>query len=609
MQVTDYEELHSRRVSRRNNGSQWLYVFIFVVGWVAIWTRTEDTATTKSKLRSEQGKKKGILTLADDEPRPPLSKPVRSSPIVSTTATTSATASTAQLWTNPPSAELSRNATQESIRAILQDNGATDGSEYTGTRPAVVEIQVLPGRLPCQMGTCLYRAYLEGPAKMGSYLHFDDQNNEAKVYKNSFELFEAGSYRLLVLLESLKNSSETNETANLIGTVVCGSRAEGICMAERVSNTYAEVHIDIPSKDIPPYQHNPQAYQEQLPLCRFGTHEVYHNQYEWVPRATLESRSFSPEHTTIVPSTSMPPFDKQGRSEDDIKMFLTKYPDWIQPYQDCVWHPRNCRQPWISATSFAELAAQHQEQQSEGGQGTKLVFFGTSRIRHTHALMHNFLQSEGVTNVETDFIDLQVTSNFIHRLKKTLKATNTYCPRRKPKNAPMLYLIVTHGTWEATYYRDPAPFRFMDIAQATINFLMEHCQDYKYQILIMTSPATHVFDGRIEDVYTEEQKILDKDNHWVRKNNTMPLRNARINVANYAWKELAEKYQFPLLDFETMSFSRYDTVTDDVHYVYPYTPKEIEIGNEVTMTFVQTILSAIVQTFTEKEKKTKSVDP
>lgn len=501
--------------------------------------------------------------------------------------------------------ELGLNVSQESIHTTLKI-GDTNRSINT------VEIEVAAYREECQKGTCMYRAYLEGPAKLGTYLHhalLPSSNDVGScTYKGSMQLYEPGQYRLLVLLEALRNASETTDF-RLDLTAVCGSRKKGICMAERVSRSEAGVRLELnPTTDLPLYQNDPNAYQTSLPACRYDIESVKNNFFEWIPRSTLEKRGFTSQQTLLVPARLMPPLDHRSYSKRDIQYFKshaknTSHPEWIQPNQHLVWHSRTCRQRWISPEAVADWVAS-----SVPNGRLKLVLLGTSRTRDTHNLLHSYLNLGGNqsrrnrNNIETEFVDLQVQDSTLASMRKRLVETNTYCPLQPNETSSAsstLVLVVSHGIWEATFHDRPIPFRFRDNAQQTIEFLKETCRRHPYKIVLMTNPATHVFDGRIANVYQTTRARLPKDNYLLR-GSSMPLRHARINVANYAWKEMAVKFQLPLVDAEAISFPRYETVRDDTHYRLPFIHGKADaIGNEVTMTFVQSILSSLFDAFDE----------
>ena len=90
---------------------------------------------------------------------------------------------------------------------------------------------------------------------MGGYLYHLDHPpspQHTTIYRASFSLYKPGSYRLLVMLETMRNSSNT-VNGDLFVSAVCGTVRDFICMGERVSHTWATVHVTFDGTYLPSY--------------------------------------------------------------------------------------------------------------------------------------------------------------------------------------------------------------------------------------------------------------------------------------------------------------------------------------------------------------------
>jgi hypothetical protein len=340
---------------------------------------------------------------------------------------------------------------------------------------------------------------------MGNYLR-----EKHTVYTTHFDLFEPGTYRILVLLESLTNNTNTLDLApEARSGAISFSKSQGRCLGERITRTDAAVSVGFDETYLPQYHYNNSLYSASLPRCEYGIEDLHHDRFEWVHRRKLESRGFSPKDTGIIPLLYLPGANHDAKPTSQTTNALmngwkTEHPEWIQPSQEYVWHPRTCVQPWIERQAIEELVKKLG--------GLNIWMLGTSRIRDTFDMMTMYLKRSLYEKSKLN----------IEKGSANDKAT-PICPKElaNATEAPAVAIVVSYGIWEATsqnvilHPEKAAPFRFMEKAEGMVKNVLKKCEG---RLILMTQPASHLFDARDGDPYVARNTFVTSI-HYIPKAN------------------------------------------------------------------------------------------
>lgn len=435
-----------------------------------------------------------------------------------------------------------------------------------------IQLTIRSTRPECISGKCIYRSYLGGPTLHSAYFY-----PEKETYAATIRVYEPGQYELLVVLEVLVNASLTTvKGAELEFNKTKG----GHCDGERISLPHTTFDVNFSSDS--------KAHRETLPSCRYTIQDFDKNQFEWVNRTILEQENYSPEDTLMIPKERL---DPTGELQHFSK-FRHENSNWIQPYQNYVWHSRSCVQKWVSPSEIRDLATRLGKLQ--------IAFVGTSRSLDTFTSLKSIMSQapEGFDAI-TDIVygRIEIYRNSFEKRQQVLNKAfveSNICPPelKDDPNAPAMAIMLSHGIWESNYHDwTPGVFNFDVNAQESIEFIKKRCAGRKYRLILMTNPMTHSFNSNIDaSTVTRRYFYLPE-----------PIMGTRLQTVNTAWRKMAAKYDLPIIDAAAASMARRDVNFDNVHYVLTdrKTHRRIpgRVGNEVSFTFAQLAMAAFLQAF------------
>lgn len=427
---------------------------------------------------------------------------------------------------------------------------------------SVISIQIQSMRSQCQIvkngptEACVYRVFAKGQNSLSAtFCSPIKLSNGTYIcslpvilsHNNSSD----NSFRLLVVLESLANSSDYG----LLITTFWGALATNgseVCvgvkvLGDTIRTSSASQALEYTSPVFEP--------KKDLPLCSFKERNIDGNDFIWVRKDLLPE--FTHKDALIIPHQK----------------------DRIPIMQEYVWFPRGCRQPWLDEADVEVVA------QKVGG--LDIVFLGSSRIRdtfNTFATVHSFNAS---TRLYFSFLNVWVPHNVFTELQRIL-AEQPWLSLCSQNSSRMLVVVLSaDGIWAARGHEGYGPvtaagiFRFYENLLVRVDYIREICRLRKLKIVLATDPQVHTWDLRTPETVSEV---------WTAKN-TMSLFGPRIEVGNWGARKIAHEQDLLIADIGSASHARREAVVDNVHYDDP----ELNISTGTSLTFAQLMLAAALE--------------